>query len=153
MEFEIVVVTAPVPNIPFPRAFVVDGKAVVAANVYFAFEYDGVAGVGMDVEGLVAVVVVVVGATQILDGIAFVDIEGARVLLIVGHNDDGGVAGSEEALFNRGFAVGKGFVAPKIADVLAVGNEVVEVIAARGCSDGVEIVLVFTIGYPPLGGS
>ena len=118
-----------------------------------ASEGDGVAGIGVQMEALVIVEMIVVDSPRVLDDIAFVDVEDAGGVLVAGYDDDSGVAGGDEVFLDRGFAVVKFFVAPEVADILAVGNEVGEIIAARGGGDGVETGLRFAVGNPPLGGT
>ena len=149
VDFDVFVIAAPAAKVPFPGAFVVDGELVVFADVGLATKYDGCAGVGVDMDSLVAVVMVVFGAAGVLDNVAVIDVEGAGAILVVGHDDDGGIAGCDEALLDGSVATRDALVAPKVADVLAVGDEVVELIAAGGGGDGVEVVLGFAIGYPP----
>ena len=153
VDFEIVVVAAPAPAVALASAFIVDGKMVVAADVGAATQDHGVASVGVEVYGLVAVVVVVVGTAEVEEGVTFVDVECAMVVFVVGHDDEGGVAGGDEAFFDGGFAAVECFVAPEVADVLPVGDEVGEMVGTGGGGDGVEGAFFFAVGYPPAGGT
>ena len=92
---------------------------------------------------------VVVGAAEVEEGVTFVDVECAMVVFVVGHDDEGGVAGGDEAFFDGSLATVECFVAPEVADVLPVGDEVGKMVGTGGGGDGVEVILGFAIGYPP----
>ena len=118
-------------------------------DVDIAAENYWVAGVGVDMQGLVAVVMVVVRAANGEEGVASVDVEGDGGVDIVGHDDDGAVAGGDETGFDRSVAVHHTLVAPEVADVLTVRYESGEVIGTGGSGDGVQHAFVGAVGYPP----
>ena len=75
IDFDRVDITVPIQIVPNPSSFIKNGQVIVRVNVGATTEYYWNAQAGVQVQGLAAVVMVVVWAAWVKDCIALVDIE------------------------------------------------------------------------------